>query len=353
MYRGVLGALEREGDGRGERERGENARRGAVGALLAERVLADFCRLVHFAVVIFFVVRTPIPGIDGVPRRRDDDGVARERDALAQVLVPSVGLRLTGVPPLQNALAEKRAVGHESWADLVERLVVSRDAEDRGPAPGIRGARHFTAATPRVPALGRAHGDLRSGGVERHGSTKLRIFVGVVLFDVAATPIRRVQLVGRHADLDQRPGVIRPVSADPLPRTADSQFVFEGVVARERQRIAAARVPHPALDDSHLFPRSRLLRRHAHEALPVKGPSPPTSGVAQRRHRAGRRDSDNRSRTSTVGLSGAAEFAHAVPLLAHLRVHVALSHRRHSHHDRLGLGVHAERLLHEVLVAYL
>ena len=49
MYRGVLGALEREGDGRGERERGENARRGAVGALLAERVLADFCRLVHFA----------------------------------------------------------------------------------------------------------------------------------------------------------------------------------------------------------------------------------------------------------------------------------------------------------------
>mmetsp|Transcript_35120 Transcript_35120/g.108810 ORF Transcript_35120/g.108810 Transcript_35120/m.108810 type:complete len:224 (+) Transcript_35120:73-744(+) len=140
MYRGVLGALEREGDGRGERERGENARRGAVGALLAERVLADFCRLVHFAVVIFFVVRTPIPGIDGVPRRRDDDGVARERDALAQVLVPSVGLRLTGVPPLQNALAEKRAVGHESWADLVERLVVSRDAEDRGPAPGIPAA---------------------------------------------------------------------------------------------------------------------------------------------------------------------------------------------------------------------
>ena len=51
MYRGVLGALEREGDGRGERERGENARRGAVGALLAERVLADFCRLVHFACV--------------------------------------------------------------------------------------------------------------------------------------------------------------------------------------------------------------------------------------------------------------------------------------------------------------
>ena len=51
MYRGVLGALEREGDGRGERERGENARRGAVGALLAERVLADFCRLVHAACV--------------------------------------------------------------------------------------------------------------------------------------------------------------------------------------------------------------------------------------------------------------------------------------------------------------